>query len=88
VLDFLSEHKVDLLFLDIQMPDLSGLDMLKTLSQPPMVILTTAYSEHSLEAYDLGVMDYLLKPIKFERFLKAVNRVMELKRNAAPIKQE
>ncbi len=83
VLDFLSEHKVDLLFLDIQMPDLSGLDMLKTLSQPPMVILTTAYSEHSLEAYDLGVMDYLLKPIKFERFLKAVNRVLELKREAA-----
>jgi DNA-binding LytR/AlgR family response regulator len=88
VLDFLSENKVDLLFLDIQMPDLSGLDMLKTLSQPPMVILTTAYSEHSLEAYDLGVMDYLLKPIKFERFLKAVNRVLELKREAAPIKQE
>lgn len=86
VLDFLSEQTIDLLFLDIQMPDLSGLDMLRTLAQPPTVILTTAYSEHSLEAFDLGVTDYLLKPIKFERFLKAVNRVVELKKNAAPAK--
>lgn len=86
VLEFLSEHTVDLLFLDIQMPDLSGLEMLKTLSKPPTVILTTAYSEHSLEAFDLGVTDYLLKPIRFERFLKAVNRVMEIKKNTAPTK--
>ncbi len=80
VLDFLSENAVDILFLDINMPDLSGLEMLKTLSNPPTVILTTAYSEHSLEAFDLGVTDYLLKPIRFERFLKAVNRIIELKR--------
>jgi DNA-binding LytR/AlgR family response regulator len=80
VLDFLSENTVDILFLDINMPDLSGLEMLKTLSNPPIVILTTAYSEHSLEAFDLGVMDYLLKPIKFERFLKAVNRIIDLKK--------
>jgi DNA-binding LytR/AlgR family response regulator len=80
VLDFLSENPVDILFLDINMPDLTGLDMLKTLSNPPMVILTTAYSEHSLEAFELGVMDYLLKPIKFERFLKAVNRIIEIKK--------
>jgi DNA-binding LytR/AlgR family response regulator len=82
VLDFLGENPVDILFLDINMPDLTGLDMLKTLSNPPMVILTTAYSEHSLEAFELGVMDYLLKPIKFERFLKAVNRIIEIKKPA------
>jgi DNA-binding LytR/AlgR family response regulator len=80
VLDFLSENDVDILFLDINMPDMTGLEMLKTLSNPPIIILTTAYSEHSLEAFDLGVMDYLLKPIKFDRFLKAVNRVIELKK--------
>lgn len=84
VLEFLSERRVDLLFLDIQMPGLSGLEMLKTLSQPPLVIFTTAFSEYSLEAFDLGVTDYLLKPIKFERFLKAVNRVMDLKKGAMP----
>jgi DNA-binding LytR/AlgR family response regulator len=80
VLDFLGSHPVDLLFLDIQMPDLSGVEMLRTLSHPPAVILTTAYSEYSLEAFDLGVTDYLLKPIRFERFLKAVNRVIETKK--------
>ena len=80
VLDFLGENDVDILFLDINMPDMTGLEMLKTLSNPPIVILTTAYSEHSLEAFDLGVMDYLLKPIKFDRFMKAVNRVIELKK--------
>jgi DNA-binding LytR/AlgR family response regulator len=84
VLDFLGENSVDILFLDINMPDMTGLDMLKTLSNPPIVILTTAYSEHSLEAFDLGVMDYLLKPIKFDRFLKAVNRVIELKKPTHP----
>jgi DNA-binding LytR/AlgR family response regulator len=81
VMDFLGENDVDILFLDINMPDMSGLEMLKTLSNPPLVILTTAYSEHSLEAFDLGVMDYLLKPIKFDRFLKAVNRIIDLKKS-------
>jgi DNA-binding LytR/AlgR family response regulator len=84
VLDFLGENNVDILFLDINMPDLTGLEMLKTLSNPPIVILTTAYSEHSLEAFELGVMDYLLKPIRFERFLKAVNRVIDIKKVQTP----
>ena len=75
---FLHNHEVDILFLDINMPELSGLDMLKTLSNPPKVILTTAYSEYALESYEYGVVDYLLKPIKLERFIKAVNKVVEM----------
>ncbi len=59
------------------MPELSGLEMLKTLIKPPKVIITTAYSEYALESYDYGVVDYLLKPIKLERFIKAVNKVVE-----------
>jgi DNA-binding LytR/AlgR family response regulator len=76
-ISFLHSNKVDLLFLDLNMPELSGLDMLKTLNDPPKVIITTAYSEYALESYDFGVVDYLLKPIKLERFLKAVNKVVE-----------
>jgi len=78
-LNFLHENTVDILFLDINMPELSGLDMLKTLSNPPIVILTTAYSEYALQSYEFGVTDYLMKPIRFDRFLKAINRVLELK---------
>jgi len=75
-LEYLSKNKVDLIFLDLNMPKLKGFDFLKTLSAPPKVIVTTAYSEFALEGYDLSVVDYLLKPFSFERFLKAVNKVI------------
>lgn len=73
----LHKNKIDLIFLDIKMPELSGLEFLKTLSDPPLVILTTAFSEYALEGYEYSVVDYLLKPIAFNRFLKAVNKAIE-----------
>ncbi len=75
-LNILHREKIDVLFLDIKMPSLSGLDMLKTLQNPPRVILTTAFSEFGVESYEYGISDYLLKPIAFERFLKAVNKIL------------
>ncbi|ASZ12733.1 LytTR family DNA-binding domain-containing protein [Chitinophaga pendula] len=71
---FLQQHKVDLLFLDIQMPRLSGIDLLRTLTYRPKVIFTTAFREYALEGFELNVLDYLLKPISFERFLMAINK--------------
>ena len=71
----LRTHKVDLIFLDLNMPKLKGFDFLKTLQNPPNVIVTTAYQEHALEGYDLNIVDYLLKPFSFERFIKAINKV-------------
>ncbi len=73
----LHQGKVDILFSDIEMPELSGLELVKTLETPPQVILTTSHSDYSMEAFDVGVTDFLLKPFSFERFLKAVNRAID-----------
>lgn len=73
---YLSNHTVDLIFLDLNMPELKGFDFLRTLTSPPKVIVTTAYSEFALEGYELNIVDYLLKPFSFERFLRAVNKAV------------
>jgi len=78
-LAILNNQKVDLMFLDINMPKLMGTQLLKTLPYPPKVIFTTAHKDFALEAFDLEAIDYLLKPISFERFLKAVNRFCNIK---------
>lgn len=72
---YLKNEHVDLIFLDLNMPKISGFDFLKTLSNPPKVIVTTAYKEFALEGYELNIVDYLLKPISFERFIKAINKL-------------
>lgn len=77
-MNYLRENKVDLMFLDIDMPEVTGLELLKIIPSPPKTILTTAYSEFALESYDYGVIDYLLKPIYFPRFLKAIDRFLSL----------
>lgn len=74
-LEYLRQNPLDVIFLDIHLPRLKGLDFLRTLTNPPQVILTTAYPNYALESYELGVVDYLLKPIDFPRFLQAVNRL-------------
>ena len=77
-ISFLQHNKVDLIFLDIKMPDISGIDFLKSLSNPPMVIFTTAYTEHAVQSFELDAIDYLLKPFSLSRFLKACNKAQEL----------
>jgi two-component system LytT family response regulator len=75
-LDFLRENQVDILFSDIQMPEVTGITLLKLLKNKPLIILTTAYSDYAIEGYELEVFDYLLKPISFDRFLKSVEKAI------------
>lgn len=84
----LREHRADLIFLDINMPGLSGMEFLRSLADPPMVIFTTAYSEYAVEGFEANAIDYLLKPFSFERFLKAVNKAFEKSRAIRKILDE
>ena len=76
--NYLSRNVVDLIFLDIEMPEMSGIDLIKSLNKPPMVILVTSKKEHALEAFEFNVVDYVLKPFDYARFLRAVNKAREL----------
>lgn len=80
--EILSNQDIDLMFLDIKMPNITGIDFLKTIKNPPKTIFTTAYRDYAIESYDLEVVDYLLKPITFERFLKSMDRFLRLKNEA------
>ncbi|MEM9078646.1 MAG: LytTR family DNA-binding domain-containing protein [Bacteroidota bacterium] len=83
VMTFLKKESVDIIFLDIHLPKLSGMDFLKTITNPPNIILTTAFSEYALESYEYNVVDYLLKPFSFQRFAKAVSKVQKQERESA-----
>ncbi|MBR6774205.1 MAG: response regulator transcription factor [Bacteroidales bacterium] len=78
-MEVLNNQNIDILLLDIQMPDISGMEMLKLINNKPAVILTTAYSEYAVDAFSIGVVDYLLKPFNYARFLQAINKAVNLK---------
>lgn len=87
-LDYLRKEKVDVLFLDIKMPDVTGIELLKSLPDPPLVVFTTAYSEHAVHSFELDAIDYLLKPFSLARFLKACNKVhayLQLRQEKIPM---
>ncbi|MEI6124003.1 MAG: LytTR family DNA-binding domain-containing protein [Bacteroidota bacterium] len=87
-IEFLKSNKVDLLFLDIQMEQLTGIQLLNVIKSKPLVVFTTAYDSFAMMGYELDVVDYLLKPISFERFLKATNKVFEKLQSEKPIAPE
>lgn len=87
-LNILNSQQVDLLFIDIEMPDITGVEFVKSLKMKPIVVFTTAYREYALEGFELDVIDYLLKPIRFERFLKAVNKAHQFHQFMNPVKEE
>lgn len=84
----LNKVQIDILFLDVHLPKISGIDFLKMLSDPPAVILTTAFTEYALEGFELDVVDYLLKPFSFERFLKAISKINRFAKGNEPIFRE
>lgn len=86
--EVMDKNEVDLIFLDIQLPGMTGLNFLRTLPNPPLVVITTAYSEYAIESYEFNIIDYLLKPISFERFLKTVDKIVQGRLFTPPVKEE
>jgi len=87
VYEILKEQEIDFLFLDIEMPNLTGIDFLKSFTKPPLVIITSANKNYAIEGFELNVIDYILKPLTFERLLKAINKIIEIK-SAKPIHEK
>ena len=87
-LEMLQKEHIDLVFLDINLPKLKGLDFIRTLKNPPKIIITSAYHEYALQGYELNVVDYLLKPIEFSRFLMAVNKIKSERQEPMPLKAD